>query len=83
MEDLKDNNGNPEDIVMNEEEANQLIGEIKTVLTDFEMQVFELMIYSFSYREIASILDKDIKQVDNAMQRIKLKVKKERTNREN
>ena len=49
--------------------------EIKKSLTDFELQVFELMISSFNYREIAEILDKDRKQIDNAIQRIKMKVK--------
>ena len=34
------------------------------------------MLSSFSYKEIADILDKDVKSVDNTIQRIKTKVKK-------
>ena len=45
------------------------------ILTDFEKQVFELKINGFEYKEIADILDKDSKSIDNALQRIRLKIK--------
>ena len=48
---------------------------IKDVLTEFEYQVFELLISGFKYKEIASILDKDGKSIDNAIQRLKVKIK--------
>ncbi len=72
---LKDNSFNPEEILLDETKTEFLMKEIKKSLTDFELQVFELMISSFNYREIAEILDKDRKQIDNAIQRIKMKVK--------
>lgn len=72
---LKDESANPEDIVMDAEKTEFLINRIKESLTDFELQVFELMLSYFTYREIAQILDKDKKQIDNAIQRIKAKVK--------
>ena len=72
---LKDEYSNPERIVMDEEETDKLIDSIKGTLTEFELQVFELMLSYFKYGEIAEILDKEKKQVDNAMQRIKTKVR--------
>ena len=55
----------------------ELIEKIKKRLTEFESQVFDLLIAYFSYREIAEMLDKDKKQIDNAIQRIKAKAKEE------
>ncbi len=74
---LKDNRHNPEMIVIHDLEEENLMNLIRNKLTDFETQVFELMLSSFTYREIAKILDKDRKQVDNAIQRIKAKAKVE------
>ena len=72
---LKDDSTNPEKIVLNEEMNNELIGLVKEKFTGFESQVFDLMLSYFSYKEIAQMLDKEPKQVDNAIQRIKFKVK--------
>ena len=47
----------------------------KAVLTPLELQVFELKINGFQYKEIAEMLDKDPKSIDNAIQRIKNKLK--------
>lgn len=73
---LKDEKANPEDQLIGRERAKELISRIKEMLTDLELQVFELKINSFNYREIAEILDKDPKTIDNALQRIKNKAKK-------
>ena len=72
---LKDESTNPEKIVMSKESRDEIIDLIKEKLTDFENQVFDLMISYFNYKEIADMLDKEPKQVDNAIQRIKIKVK--------
>ena len=72
---LKDESTNPEKIVMSKESSKEIIDLIKEKLTDFENQVFDLMISYFNYKEIADMLDKEPKQVDNAIQRIKIKVK--------
>ncbi len=74
---LKDDSTNPEKIVIDESQLSEIIVNIKAKLTDFEEQVFNLMLSAFSYREIAKILDKEPKQVDNAIQRIKNKVREE------
>lgn len=73
---LKDDESNPEKIILNLNEQEILTSKINEKLTDFEKEVFELMVSNFTYKEIAVILDKDSKQIDNAIQRIKNKVKK-------
>lgn len=74
---LKDDLNNPEFIVENIELEENLIKKVKRKLTDYEEQVFELMIADFNYREIAEILEKDKKAIDNAIQRIRNKFKEE------
>ena len=44
-------------------------------LTVFESQVFDLKKSGFTYREIAEVLDTEPKKIDNAIQRIKVKIK--------
>lgn len=73
---LTDNSYNPEEILFNYEKEKELVKEVSDLLTDFETQVFELKINGFDYKEIAEILDKDVKSIDNALQRIKVKLKK-------
>lgn len=72
---LEDNSTNPENILVSSEREEELLNKAKEVLTDFEYQVFELKRNGFNYKEIAEILDKDSKAVDNAIQRIKSKIK--------
>ena len=74
---FKNDDLNPETIMINQEKIDNLNAIAKEVLTDFEVQVFELKLSGFDYKEIAEILDKDQKSIDNALQRIKNKLKKE------
>lgn len=73
---LKDNSGNPEELIINSEQREEFLKEVNEVLTPFEIQVFDLRINGFNYKEISEILDKDSKAIDNALQRIKTKLKK-------
>lgn len=73
---LGDNKENPENLILDEENMNEIIKLAKEELTDFELQVFELRIGEFGYQEISQILDKDKKSIDNALQRIKAKLRK-------
>lgn len=74
---LGDTNNNPENVLLYNETKIELINNIKSRLTDFEEQVFELKINNFNYREIAAILDRTPKAIDNALQRIKIKAREE------
>lgn len=66
----------PEDKVIGEEGLKELIYEIKSQLSNFEIQVFNLYVEGEKYTEIAEKLNKTPKSVDNAIQRIKEKTKR-------
>jgi len=66
----------PEVELFNREEASELYNNIKEVLTDLEDSVFELKIQGFSYKEISDVLDIEIKDIYNAVDRIKNKINK-------
>lgn len=72
---IEDETNNPEVEFNKELNIVELYNKIIDKLTDLEECVFILKIQNFDYREIASILDKDKKSIDNAMQRIKFKIK--------
>lgn len=72
---LKDETLNPEKIVIDKKETDDLINLINENLTELEREVFSLMLSNFNYKEIANILEKEPKQIDNAIQRIKNKSK--------
>jgi RNA polymerase sporulation-specific sigma factor len=59
------------------ESYTEIIGIAKKVLSDFEYRVFTYMINDISYQKIAVMLEKTPKQIDNTIQRIKVKMKKE------
>ena len=60
-----------------EETYLELINIAKEVLSDQEYRVFGYMLKELSYQDIAKLLDKTPKQIDNTIQRIKQKLKKE------
>lgn len=79
---IEDSSYNPEQELITEEQIKDLYQDIINELTNFESFVFGLRIQGLSYREISDILDKDIKSVDNAVQRIKQKIKSILDNRD-
>lgn len=50
--------------------------EVKNILSSSELEVYNLMIQGLDYVEIAKVLDKTPKQIDNSIQRIRIKLKK-------
>lgn len=73
---IKDSSPNPEELLISIDQEERLNEEIKKNLTDFECEVYELLINGLKYNEIAQVLDKDKKSIDNTIQRIKSKIKK-------
>lgn len=73
---VKDSTPSPEEAVLDVELEESIILKIKSTLTELEDQVFSLLIAGFKYGEIAIILDKDKKSIDNTIQRLKAKIKK-------
>jgi len=66
----------PEEIVLDREQAEELKAGIRKALSPFEREVLELYLKDMGYREIASALGKPPKTIDNAIQRIRAKVRK-------
>lgn len=69
---------NPEEILISHENMEQLQKYIEEELSSFETQVLELHITGMGYVEIAKVLGRDEKATDNALQRIRSKLKKYR-----
>lgn len=67
---------NPEFIFMDREYARQFEDKLMTQLSGMEKQVLAYHMEGKDYRQIAVILDKSPKSVDNALQRIKAKAGK-------
>lgn len=67
---------NPEDIVIGKESGKRLWEYLSEVLSPFEKQVLDLRVTGMNYIEISKILGTDPKSTDNALTRIKNKVRK-------
>lgn len=82
MDLLSDHSENdPLENILKEEKFKELLESIKNTLSDSEYEVYSLMINGLKYDEIATLLDKNLKQVDNTIQRVKNKIKKILENR--
>ncbi len=66
----------PEQIVISKESLCNLNRRIDETLTGFEKSVFALYIGNMSYAEMAKALSKPKKSIDNAIHRIKAKLRK-------
>ncbi len=78
MDMLSDNSVNdPLENIVKAEKTEEINKKIKKVLSPMEFEVFSLMMNELKYDEIATLLDEDLKSIDNAIQRIKGKLKKE------
>lgn len=67
---------NPENLLIDKENVEQIENLVEQELSSFEKQVFDLYITGMKYGQIAKVLGKDEKSTDNALQRIKNKLKK-------
>jgi RNA polymerase sporulation-specific sigma factor len=67
---------NPEEIYINQEEYNDIEDKIARVLSDLERKVLMLYLDGRSYQEIAVDLNRHVKSIDNALQRVKRKLEK-------
>ncbi len=67
---------NPEDLLIDKENVEHLEKMIERELSSFEKQVLDLYLTGMKYTQIAKVLGKDEKSTDNALQRIKAKLKK-------
>ena len=66
----------PEEVLIDRENVIQLEKAIDQELSGFEKQVLDLYLTGMGYQQIAKVLGRDEKSTDNALQRIKTKLKK-------
>lgn len=66
---------NPEEIYLSKEKFNALKKYLRTHLSKMENEIFDYMLIELSYTEIATKTGRDPKSVDNAIQRIKKKLR--------
>lgn len=67
---------NPEELLIDKENVANIEAIIDKELSGFEKQVLDLYITGMSYSQIAKVLGRDDKSTDNALQRLKAKIKK-------
>lgn len=74
---------NPEELMINREEYNNIELKMSEILSDLERKVLMYYLEGKSYQEIASELDRHVKSIDNALQRVKRKLERYLAVREN
>lgn len=67
---------NPENLLADADGYNLLLDRLAEILSPFELAVLPHLLDGMSYRETANLLNVSVKSVDNAVQRIRRKIKK-------
>ncbi len=67
---------NPEHVIIKKEELSQIEAKMGEVLSDLEWKVLTAYLEGKSYHEISIEMNKHVKSVDNALQRVKKKLEK-------
>ena len=71
----------PEELIISKEELKHIESKMNELLSDLELQVVEYYLNGKSYQYIADKLNRDVKSIDNALQRVKRKLEKHLENR--
>jgi len=66
----------PEELMINREEYNDIEYKMGEILSDLEWKVLTLYLEGKSYQEIAIDLKRHVKSIDNALQRVKRKLER-------
>ena len=66
----------PEELIISREELASIESKIGEILSDLELEVLMSYLQGKSYQEIAVDLDRHVKSIDNALQRVKRKLEK-------
>ena len=66
----------PEELIISREELVSIESKIGEILSDLELEVLMSYLQGKSYQEIAFDLDRHVKSIDNALQRVKRKLEK-------
>lgn len=66
----------PEELMINREQFSSIEGKVNELLSDLERQVLALYLDGRSYQEISEKLNRHVKSIDNALQRVKRKLER-------
>jgi RNA polymerase sporulation-specific sigma factor len=66
----------PEELIISQEDFNSIESKIGELLSDLEWEVLTSYLQGKSYQEIAADLDRHVKSIDNALQRVKRKLER-------
>lgn len=66
----------PEELIVNREEVDDIELKMTELLSDLERKVLALYLDGRSYQEISEELNRHVKSIDNALQRVKRKLEK-------
>jgi len=64
----------PEELIISREEFNDIEGKMGEILSPLERQVLMAYLDGKTYQEIAVLLERHVKSIDNALQRVKRKL---------
>ncbi|WP_214483885.1 RNA polymerase sporulation sigma factor SigH [Bacillus sp. SM2101] len=67
---------NPEELIINQEEYDDIEVKMSELLSDLERKVLVLYLDGRSYQEISEDLNRHVKSIDNALQRVKRKLER-------
>ena len=66
----------PEELIINQEEFDHIEVKMAELLSDLERKVLALYLDGQSYQEISEELNRHVKSIDNALQRVKRKLER-------
>jgi RNA polymerase sporulation-specific sigma factor len=66
----------PEALIINREEFDNMEDKMAELLSDLERKVLALYLDGQSYQEISEELNRHVKSIDNALQRVKRKLER-------
>ncbi|WP_158323177.1 RNA polymerase sporulation sigma factor SigH [Lederbergia ruris] len=66
----------PEELLINREKIHNIESKVMELLSDLERKVLALYLDGRSYQEISEELDRHVKSIDNALQRVKRKLER-------
>lgn len=67
---------NPEELLINQEEFDNIEDKMAEILSDLEQKVLRLYLDGRTYQEISVELNRHVKSIDNALQRVKRKLER-------
>ena len=73
---IEGSTGNPEEMIINQENVGTIHQKMNEVLSGLEQEVLSAYLDGKSYQEIAELLNRPVKSIDNALQRVKRTLEK-------